>query len=263
MTGEPSRFGSRSTAVEEATGDAPDRTPPAADDDDRGPGTTQPAPPPMLRKPSAPDEAVIARAARRARDAEAKAPPAVPPTNRKSPPVAPAPAAASPERLSRRQRRKDLKRRARKVKRIVRHLDAWSVLKISFVFYLCVYVVSMVAAVLLWNLADGSGLIENIEGNIEELGAFETFNFEPDKLLQATLLGGAVLAVMATGLTALAAVLFNLIADLVGGIRLTVIEEPGFAPARRTKRTSPPKTSGSSGEASDTVSEPSGTISGL
>ena len=78
-------------------------------------------------------------------------------------------------------------------------------------------------------------MIDNIESFIEDLGAFETFEFEPDQLFQATALGGAVLAVLATGLIALGAVLFNLISDLVGGIRLTVIEEPGSAPLKKPR----------------------------
>lgn len=153
---------------------------------------------------------------------------------------------------SRRQRKKAAKRRARKVKRIVRRFDAWSVLKVAFIFNLCLYVVCMVAVVVLWRVADSAGVIENVESFIEDLGAFETFQFEPDQLFEATALGGAVLAVLATGLMALGAVLFNLISDLVGGIRLTVIEEPGWKPAKRRGSV------GTDAKASGTVSEPSG-----
>lgn len=149
-------------------------------------------------------------------------------------------------------RRKQATLKARRVRRIIRRFDPWSVLKVSFIFFLCVYVVSMVALVLLWNLAAGGGVIENIESFIEDLGAFQTFEFEPGKLLQGAALGGAVLAVLATGLTALGSVLFNLISDLVGGVRLTVIEEPSPRPASRSM------TSGSPAEGSDTVTEPSG-----
>jgi hypothetical protein len=101
------------------------------------------------------------------------------------------------------------------------------VLKVSFLFYLCVYAVSVVSSVILWSVARNNGVIDNIESFIEDLGAFETYQFDADLLFQGVVLGGAVLAVLATGLTALGAVLFNLISDLVGGIRITMIEEPG------------------------------------
>lgn len=158
-------------------------------------------------------------------------------------------------------RRKQAMLKARKVRRIIRHLDPWSVLKVSFIFFLCVYIVSMVALVLLWNLASGAGVIENLESFIEELGAFKTFEFEPDQLLQGTALGGAVLVILATGFTALGSVLFNLISDLVGGVRLTVIEEPLVRPI--ASPAAKPITSGTPVEASDTVTEPSGVVSGL
>lgn len=162
---------------------------------------------------------------------------------------------ARKEAKGRRARRKAMLR-ARRVRRIVRRLDPWSVLKVSFIFFVCVYVVSLVALVVLWNLASGAGLIENIESFIEEMGAFEVFEFEPGKLLEGAALGGAVLAVLATGLTALGSVLFNLISDLVGGIRLTVIEEP--TPMRPV---APTNGTGSPNGASDTVTEPSGETS--
>jgi Transmembrane domain of unknown function (DUF3566) len=120
--------------------------------------------------------------------------------------------------------------RARRVHRIVRHVDPWSVLKLALLFYVCLYVVFMVAGLLLWNFADRAGLIDNVESFIEDMGAFESFEFEPQVILQATALGGAVFTVIATGLTALGAVLFNLISDLVGGVRFTVIEEESARP---------------------------------
>lgn len=165
------------------------------------------------------------------------------------------------EAMSGHHRKREAQPRGRKVKRIVRRLDAWSVLKVSFIFYSCIYIVSMVAIVLLWNLASGAGVIDNIESFIEDLGAFETFRFDADRLLQGTALGGAVLALLATGLTALGSVLFNLISDLVGGIRMTVIEEPGSKPLVHAKEDA--KLAGRIPTASDTVSEPSGGTSGL
>lgn len=114
---------------------------------------------------------------------------------------------------------------------MLRRLDPWSVLKVSLVFYLCCYVVAMVAGVLLWRLADSTDVIANIESFVMDYGGFETFEFEPDLILQGGLLVGAVLVVLATGLTVLGAVLFNLISDLVGGVRVVVIEEDSARPA--------------------------------
>ena len=159
------------------------------------------------------------------------APPATAPVTARKPKARPASTPASTaSRLSRRERKAMRRLRARKVHRIVRHVDPWSVLKLALLFYVCLYVVFLVAGVLLWNFAERAGLIDNVESFIEDMGAFTSFEFESRVIFQATALGGAVFTLMATGLTALGAVLFNLISDLVGGVRFTVIEEESARP---------------------------------
>jgi hypothetical protein len=115
--------------------------------------------------------------------------------------------------------------RARKVQRIVRRVDPWSVLKLSLVFYFCVWVMVIIAAVLMWGVAVGSGTVGSLESFIAEFLAFEEFRFNGDQLFQVFALGGLIGVFVATAVTAVLAVLFNLIADLTGGVRLTVVEE--------------------------------------
>ncbi|MFP4511600.1 MAG: DUF3566 domain-containing protein [Acidimicrobiales bacterium] len=115
--------------------------------------------------------------------------------------------------------------RARKVHRIVRRIDPWSVLKVSLLFYLCVWVMAIVAVVLLWGVAVGSGAVASLESFIAEFLAFEEFRFNGDQLFQIFALGGLIGAFVATAITAVLAVVFNLIADLTGGVRFTVVEE--------------------------------------
>jgi hypothetical protein len=121
---------------------------------------------------------------------------------------------------------------ARKVHRLVRHIEPWSVLKISLIFYFCLWVIMLVAAVLLWQVASGSGLIDNVQSFIEEIFALEpnSFAFEAGQMFRAYAVGGLVMVVAATGFTVLLAVLFNLISDLTGGVRVTVLEEESARP---------------------------------
>ncbi len=44
-------------------------------------------------------------------------------------------------------------------------------------------------------------------------------------MLQSALLGGGVLVLLATGANVLAALLYNLISDVVGGVQFIVLEE--------------------------------------
>jgi len=120
--------------------------------------------------------------------------------------------------------------RARKVRRLVRHIEPWSVLKVGLLFNFSMWVVIMVASVLLWNAAQTSGVITDIEQFAAELFALESFTFDGETIFEAVALGGLVLAVAATGFLVLIAILLNLISDLTGGIRVTVVEEETARP---------------------------------
>jgi hypothetical protein len=138
--------------------------------------------------------------------------------------------AERPKKLTRRERRQLRRLRARKVKRVIRHFDPWSVLKVSLLFYFCLFVVLMVAGVVLWNIAAAAGTISDIEGFFKDAGAFQTFSFDGFTIFRASLLIGLILVIAGTGFNVLLAVLFNLISDLVGGVRITVIEEESARP---------------------------------
>jgi hypothetical protein len=110
-----------------------------------------------------------------------------------------------------------------------------SVLKVSVVFYACVFVVLLVAGVVLWLVASAAGVVGNVETFIGDLFALDEFHFEAFQILRAAFAGGAVLVLLGTALNVLAATLFNLIADLVGGVEMTVVEDDrGPVPGPRT-----------------------------
>lgn len=137
---------------------------------------------------------------------------------------------------SRRARRSADALRVRRVKRVVRRVNAWSVLKVSLLFNVCLYVVVLVAGVLLWSAGRATGAIDGVEGFVESLFSYETFRFEADMIFRAGVLGGAVVALFLTGLSVLGVLLFNLISDLVGGIRVTVLEEDAPRPPEPRSR---------------------------
>ena len=131
------------------------------------------------------------------------------------------PVAVLPEKVSWIQKRR---MRARRVRRTIRHIDPWSVFKISILLYACLYVATMAAGVLLWNAAVGSGLIDRFEGFMEGLG-FETWELVGEEIFRGASIIGLVLVAAGAALNVVMAILFNLISDLTGGVRVTVIEE--------------------------------------
>ena len=114
--------------------------------------------------------------------------------------------------------------RVRKVTRIVRSVDAWSVFKVAVVFFTAMGIVLLTAGVLLWNLAQTTGTLDNVEGFFREAFQYDSFKLQSEPIFRAGLTLIALFIVIGTGLSVVMAVLFNLIADLTGGIRLTVLE---------------------------------------
>ena len=116
------------------------------------------------------------------------------------------------------------KPRVRRVTRVVRHVDPWSVFKIAIVANLVLYIIVLTASVLLWNVANATGTVQNVERFFESFG-WNSFEFNGGELYHAGWIAGLFVVIGLTGLSILAATLFNLITDLVGGVRFTVLEE--------------------------------------
>ncbi|MEI7966539.1 MAG: DUF3566 domain-containing protein [Actinomycetota bacterium] len=114
--------------------------------------------------------------------------------------------------------------RIRRVTRVIRDIDPWSVFKVGLVFHFVAYLILLVALVLLWSVASATGTIDNIQQFMKSFG-WESFEFKGGQLFVNVMILGLLGVVLATALWVLAATIFNLITDLVGGIRVTVLEE--------------------------------------
>lgn len=107
--------------------------------------------------------------------------------------------------------------------RIVRRVQIWSVFKVALLGGLVFYVVSLLAVALLWSLATSAGQIHHIEKFMRDVG-FKDWSFNGVRLFELAALVGAVVAVAGSVLITLAGAVMNLISELTGGIRFTVIE---------------------------------------
>ncbi len=114
--------------------------------------------------------------------------------------------------------------RARKVRRILRHVSPWSVFKFSLFFYLCVWIILLVAGVILWRVGQAAGAISNIETFYAKATGEITFELDGRAVFRAASAAGVVVVLAGTAFTVMLSVMFNLITDLTGGVRLTVVE---------------------------------------
>jgi hypothetical protein len=145
----------------------------------------------------------------------------------------PAPAGTAPAK-SKRQQKRDLRnaisiaaapRSGPRQSRVsVRKVDLWSVLKVSLCFYLAALVVLLVAGLVLWLVVDAAGGIRNFEKFMGEILSAKDYHLVPGELFLGSALVGVVIAALLTIVTVIAAALYNLFAELVGGVEITLIE---------------------------------------
>ena len=120
----------------------------------------------------------------------------------------------------------------RRVRRVLRKIDTFSLAKMAFLFHLCLSLVMVVAGVLLWTVADGQGLVDQLEKTIRTNLQLDTFTIEGKVLFRAGVSLAVLSALLGTGLWILGAFLFNLLSDLVGGVQVWVLEEVLFDQAQ-------------------------------
>jgi len=112
----------------------------------------------------------------------------------------------------------------RRVVRVVRRVQLWSVFKVALLSFLVFYGITLLAAAAVWSLANSTGQVHHMEKFMRDIG-FDNWTFDGGRLFSATAFAGAVLVVLFSVLTTLAGALLNLISELTGGIRFIVIED--------------------------------------
>ena len=134
----------------------------------------------------------------------------------------------------------------RRVRRVVRTFDTASVLKVAFLFYLSLLLIVLLAGIMLWVAGGSVGAIDSVERFMRGIG-FSGFRFVSARVFQGFVAAGVTLVLLATGITVLMAVIYNLISDAVGGIQVIVLEEavpppatPSEAPATAAAPPPPP-----------------------
>ncbi|MFN2487261.1 MAG: DUF3566 domain-containing protein [Acidimicrobiia bacterium] len=130
----------------------------------------------------------------------------------------------------------------RRVRRIIRKIDPWTVLKVSALLNLVLGLGLVLGLVMFWSVITAAGIpdqITDILVRITLLDEGEEPFANTERFLRAAVFASVVWAVLTTGFMTLAAVMYNLVSDVVGGIEVVVLEESlapvsvATAPARR------------------------------
>jgi hypothetical protein len=111
----------------------------------------------------------------------------------------------------------------RRVRRIVRKIDPWTVLKVAFVLNTIGALVWVLGVWVAWSIAVQRGIPDAF---VDLFGRL-TIAVSPDGELyfRVIVMMAIIGVIMMTALMTLAAVLYNLISDVVGGVELIMLEE--------------------------------------
>lgn len=110
----------------------------------------------------------------------------------------------------------------------LRRLDPWSVLKISLVLSVCGFLVWLVAIGVLYGVLAGMGVWDQINGTYSDLTSVN--NPQVNELVSAGRVFGAAFViglvniVLMTALATVGSLVYNVAADFVGGIEVTLSE---------------------------------------
>ena len=123
-----------------------------------------------------------------------------------------------------------------RVRRIIRKIDPWTVLKVTFVLNFIVALTIVLGFSILWVLLVNAGVPQGLEDIARRLALLDADaslvgNIEP--LFSSVVFLATVYLLTQTALATIGAFFYNLVSDLVGGIEVVVLEE-SYSEAQET-----------------------------
>lgn len=120
-----------------------------------------------------------------------------------------------------------------RVRRVIRKIDPWTVLKVSFVFNAIVALIFVLGTVIFWSVFVNAGIPEQINELALLIGLENGLVMDGPTYFRVVLLLAVIGTILMTGFLTLGAVIYNLISDLVGGLEVVVLEETALPAVTR------------------------------
>jgi hypothetical protein len=119
----------------------------------------------------------------------------------------------------------------RRTRVLVKRVGPWSVLRFSLVFYFCMMLAFWIGLFLVYKFLGSIGVLHSIEDSIRNLNPasktrvnWGNWSFHTGWIFSRLFMIGLVMVVFGSIVNLIAAFLYNLLADLMGGVELTLTE---------------------------------------
>ncbi|MDN5963076.1 MAG: DUF3566 domain-containing protein [Actinomyces sp.] len=117
----------------------------------------------------------------------------------------------------------------RQVNLAIARVDPWTVMKVGFLLSVALGIATVIATIVVWLMLDGMHVFASIEDFLNQISASKfvallDYVKLPKVVSYATVFAVANVIIM-TAISTLGALLYNVIASLVGGVRVTLMDE--------------------------------------
>lgn len=122
----------------------------------------------------------------------------------------------------------------RRVRRVIRKFDPWTVFKVSLLLHAVFAIAALIGLLVLWSLLVRVGIPQALDEFLALISLIEdgtVFFNNGGRFVRVVIFFAVVFGVSMTLLTTLAAVFYNLVSDVVGGVEVVMLEETLRIPA--------------------------------
>jgi hypothetical protein len=120
----------------------------------------------------------------------------------------------------------------------LKRIDPWTVLKFGFVVNIALLIVSLLVFWVVWSAVERLGLVEQFCGSVGTIVLdLRECSLNFGNIFRTYLFLGMLGVIISTGVMVLASFLYNLIADLTGGLTFTFLDDSGDAAVTTSRKT--------------------------
>lgn len=116
----------------------------------------------------------------------------------------------------------------RQTRVVIRKVGPWSVFKMSLIFYFCIMLVIEGALVILYQIMQAAGVLDNLANLLGQTGFGNDkgqFTINGSWLLARTFVLGVAMVIIWSLINLFLAFMYNLISDVIGGVEVTLGEK--------------------------------------
>lgn len=117
----------------------------------------------------------------------------------------------------------------RQVNLVVARVDPWTVMKVGFLLSVAMGIATVIATIVVWAMLDGMHVFSSIEDFLNQISATKFVALldyvKLPKVVSYAMVFAVANVIIMTAISTLGALLYNVIASLVGGVRVSLMDE--------------------------------------